>query len=775
MNIPQRLTNAVNALRGTQNNSLGLNPAQEFLRYGPQRTMTPDFSQLLMSDKDKYTGYMYGAVTRRANKVVTLAKYNIKTKANDATTEAAKRDKATLVHPYVKIIDESLDFANNEFWREIQSYVDIRGEYFLMAVRGKAGTALGEVKQFKLLNPYDITIVRDGTQKVIGYTEARDGMFREIPPHMIIHMHGFNPFSRRDPFSMADAATDAQFTLKEASEQMRTAVRRNRKYPGVVFLGGNDVALDPEQVSNFKSRMRGKARDDEPMFASGAAGGKGGLQWADMQLDLRKSSIDMVNEANINGLSAVTGMSKTKLGIEQSGVTRDTADVQEGLFIGDHAIPALEFIIDQLNQDYKRNYQDEYKKYGYMLEVESPLEDDKDADIKDLEIRTSAFELYTTLINKGYDEDTAAAFASGEKTLDEIGKPTNPPVVVPVAPTDQTPTDPTAAPNQPAAKSKPEPKPAPAANDHHHEHEVLPAIRNQLDGPAQSTVTQQEAALKNAVINVQHQVVSAVLNKVTKNQFESESDIIDEGDRTAAERELELAIETFYSVIIPLNGSTTMTRRMNEFGKTGFFTLDKEAKQYIEVTATRAAGSHMDTILGDILDTVRTTEERLVNDELKKITPLPGQSSEDVLKLARSKALEGVGREQVAAAIRKEYSDTISKVRATTIARTETNRAFNRSQYEADRQFLAQNDLTGRAYKKWITRSGNPCPFCLAKASEPPIPFEKNFAVVGDVLKATFEKEDGTPSVRQLQVGFEDVQSGNLHPNCACTYQLIIE
>lgn len=773
MKIRQRL---VNIIAPTQKNDLGLNPAQEFFRYGPQRSMMPDFSQVIMSERDKYTGYMYGATTRRANKVVSLAKYNIRTKANDATTSAAKAAKKDIKHPYLEIIDQSLDFANNEFWREIQSYLDLHGEYFLMSVRGKLGQKTGPVKEFKLMNPYDITVVRDGQKNIIGYTEVRDGMYREIPTHMIIHMRMFNPFSRIDPFSMADAATDAQFSLKEASETMRSTLRRNRKYAGVVLMGNGEVTLDPEAVANFKSRMRSKAVDDEPMFASGSAST---LAWNDMQVDIRKSSVNLVTEANINGLSAVTGMSKTKFGIEQSGVTRDTADVQDDMFTGDHALPALEFIIDQLNQDYKRNSPDDYKKYGYMMEVDSPLDDDKEGEIKDVEIRTSTLNLYTTMINKGYDEDTAAAYASGKKSIEEIGKPKNPSVQVVVPPAADQPagTSPAAESTMPPEKPKQtaKPKQEPAANAAHTHDEHLPAIRNQLDSDAQRVVTQQEASLKNAVINVQHQVVTAVLNKVTKNLFEQESDIIDFGERTAAERELELAIATFYTVIIPLNAASSMNRRMSEFGLSAVFGMDNEVTSYIKLTATRAAGSHMDTILGDILDTVRTTEERLVQDELKKITPQPGQSSEDVLKLARSKALEGVGREQIAAAIRQEYSDTISKVRATTIARTETNRAFNRSQYEADREFLAQNDLTHRAYKKWITRSGNPCPFCKAKAAEPPIPFTQAFAKVGDVLKETFVKEDGTASVRQMQVGFEDCVAGEIHPNGQCTYQLIIE
>ena len=77
------------------------------------------------------------------------------------------------------------------------------------------------------------------------------------------------------------------------------------------------------------------------------------------------------------------------------------------------------------------------------------------------------------------------------------------------------------------------------------------------------------------------------------------------------------------------------------------------------------------------------------------------------------------------------------------IAKTETNRAFTISQCEADRQFLDQNGWTGKAYKRGITRSSNPCHFCLAKAAAPPVPFDRPVFSLGDVVTAVVELEDG--------------------------------
>ena len=95
---------------------------------------------------------------------------------------------------------------------------------------------------------------------------------------------------------------------------------------------------------------------------------------------------------------------------------------------------------------------------------------------------------------------------------------------------------------------------------------------------------------------------------------------------------------------------------------------------------------------------------------------------EDLLAGVREAALKGAEHDQLLKAIRQECAH-ISPTRAEVIAKTETNRAFTIGQCEADRQFLDQNGWTGKAYKPGVTRSSNPCHFCLAKAAAPPVPF----------------------------------------------------
>jgi hypothetical protein len=321
-------------------------------------------------------------------------------------------------------------------------------------------------------------------------------------------------------------------------------------------------------------------------------------------------------------------------------------------------------------------------------------------------------------------------------------------------------------------------------------------------------VENQQAALQNAIINIEEELVLAVLNKVT-NAFEDKRQIVNEEDKNKAEAELAKLLAVFYLIIVPMQARTIISRRISEFGMMGTFELTAEVNAYIGDMAHLAASSHTETILEDLLTAARVATYTSGADELISLilTAYPNSNREaimenimraaaankgdkavaeaihesyekikleDIFAGTRAAALKGASEHELTSFIKAQYQK-ISTHRAKTIARTETNRAFTRAQYEADLQFLQENDLMGRAYKKWVTRSDNPCPFCQMKAKEPPIPFKTAFGEVGDVWTAIFELEDGTTSVRKLPINYETIQAGNAHVNCFCIYQLIIQ
>lgn len=724
MNIRQRVANFISP---TTKNSMGQDISRRFLKYGNNKPLVQDWSQIVMTDQDSYTGYGYGAINNKANRVAQLAENNLITKASKAVEDAAKKSSEPITHPYIKLIDESLDFDNYAFWYDISTYLDLEGVYYLFALRNKAGNRTGDIQYFKLLNPFNIRrIINVETKEVGGYVESRDGLVREIPPHMIIDIRELNPFDDNDPYSMIDASKDSTFTMKQSGDYTRHSLKNNMAAPGII---STDVELPTEEFINFRSRVINQEKG-EPLFGNGA----GAITWDAMQIDMDKAGLKDISEINLSQFTAVSGMSKTMFGIEQSGVTRDSASIQKDLYVENQAMPRLQKIISALNQDYKKYYADDYAKNGYKLVIDNPLKKDREAELKDTEIKTKNVELFTTLVNKGYDEEVAAKYVNGEIDLMELSKPTNPPIMpmLPAAPANK--------PDNTDDQVHEE-----QSNEHEHHHDHVPVVRNALDEDGERMLNTQQAALQNAVVNVEEKLTADVLARVSKakNAFENESDIVYQKDRKEAERELELAIATFYGIIFPLYATTVLNRRAQEFGALGSFKLNNATRTYIKETAKKAASSHISTVL------------------------------DDLLKEVQEQALAGASQQEMTSAIRKKYAE-IGANRAKTIARTETNRAFTRSQYEADKQFITQNGFEGRAYKKWITRSSNPCPFCQAKATEPPIPFDNAFAEVGDELAVTFE-ENGITKVRKQIVGFENAVAGNLHPNCNCAYQLIIE
>lgn len=210
-------------------------------------------------------------------------------------------------------------------------------------------------------------------------------------------------------------------------------------------------------------------------------------------------------------------------------------------------------------------------------------------------------------------------------------------------------------------------------------------------------------------------------------------------DKKQAVNELLLVLTAFYGVIAAIQGREVLKDREEKYGLGANWTLDKIAKEVIKKTAQAVAESHVDTV------------------------------SEDLYKTAREAALKGKGQQEIISELKTKYSHDITENRAKAVARSETNRAFTMAQYDADRMFISQNGLESRAFKRYNTRSANPCPFCLQLQSQGLIPFGEAFVKKGDTVTATI---DGVK--KTFNVNFQNVYAGNLHTNCSCDYELVI-
>lgn len=795
------------------------NIGNQFLRQGNRKTMSQDWSSVLMSDQDIYTGYPYGIINKRANKLAYLAISNLHTDTSkDISTKDAEKG---IVHPYLQLIDKSPSFSNFKFWHDISVFLDLEGVYYVMAVRNfennNDSTRYGDIQDFEMLNPYNIRrVVNARTLELGGYVEHRNGLSREIPKEMIIEIKDLNPFDENDPYSMTDALTNAQFTLKQANDYTRHSLKNNLSAPGAI---STDVVLEDQQFSNFVNRITNQEKG-MPLFGNGA----GSIKWDPMQIEMDKAALDKITDINRSELFAVSGVGKTNLAIEESGTTRETAKVQKDLLTEDHTIPKLQLIIDALNQDYKNKYPKEYEKTGYTITIQSPLGVDKDSELKDIKIRSDTVALYNSMVDDGYNPEIAAQFINGEIQLKDIGMPQKPvsqkddKTIIEEDKDDSRPSE-SGEKNALLIKNSQEliistiESKLKSIEDKINSNVIINVekekkitvdnvekeadnlqhiektnqqnnpivqtdtvvIHNAIDDDSQSVIETQQGSLQNSIVDIETRLTGSVLTNFNKieNQLNDESEILSQEERNRLVSELTLVLAGFYMLIIPLYARTIANRRLKEFGSSTDFEVNNEVKEYIDQISSQVSESHINTIFTDLYRNITNTYNDIVESQIEKIKETGRKVTDDDLVLARKTALEGGSRQQIINSIKDEYKD-ITANRAKAIARTETNRAFTQAQYQADLQFIKQNGYDGQAYKKWITRSSNPCPTCLDLASQPPIPFTKNFADLGDEIVTTYE-DNGKMKVKTQMVDFEPLQAGNAHVNCGCTYQLIIE
>lgn len=691
--IRQRLANLIAPAR----NSMSL-PSQ-FLKYGNTNRMTANWSEIMMSDRDLYTGYVYSAIRNRAVATARIAVENVKTE-NDQNV-------ADLNHPYCELIWDSKTFTEFAFWSQISTYLDLEGVYYLMAIRASSSSRKGTIKELKLLNPYNVSrVIDEKTMEVTGYIETRNGMIREIPPEMIIEIRELNPFNWNENYSMTDAAKESQFTLKASGDYTRHAIRNNINAPGII---STDVILDPQVFDNFKARIR-NATKGEPLFGNG----EGAITYESMQQDLSKAALKDTNEIGRDAVVSVTGMSKTMLGIEQSGTTRETARVQKDLFAEGQIVPRIQLIIDALNLDYRNNYPEEFEQNPIYLYVENPQEVDQATEKTKSEVSKANFELYQSLVAAGYTPKKAASYVAGDIDVEGLGKPKNPPVV-----TTTEPTTPPADDTQPQSIKK---------------------KVNHVGLDVSEDIVRQKGVLKNAIINVERTLVTNAINRVDKNAYDEESDVVTKREKNSAREELAVALAAFYLIIFKDKGPEVMSLRGQQLAMSAIFKLNNEMKAYIKEISQKVAEHHINTV------------------------------SNLLWQLAREAALAGKSQQEIVSLIGQNFTEKISTNRAETVARSETNRAFTQTQYYADQQFISQNDLDGRAFKRWVTRSDDPCAYCEALEKEGLIPFHQNFRNLDEEVVVGKGKNK-----KVLQISFESLQAGNAHPNCSCIYELVIK
>lgn len=425
--IIHRVANAYDAFTGQNQQQKTVNStrgtAENFLRYG-NRGKAPiqlDTSDVELSDKDMYMGDTYAVINKRANRASALGKKFLFTEGSPAIIEAAQKAGKPLEHPYLKLIRQSKEFSRRKFWHDISTYLDLEGVYYLMAVRAIKTKANGEVvvgavQKFQMLNPYQVQrVIKQSDGTIGGYIESKNGLYREIPKEMIIEIRLLNPFDNDISYSMTDAAKETVFTSKQANDYTRHAIKGNINAPGAISTG---IELEDHIFDNFVARIQNHSKG-EPLYGNGT----GAINWSSMQIDLDKAGLDKINEISRSTLYSVAGVSDMLMGRQKAGTGREVSKTQKDEFTENAIMPQVEDILDALNLDYRKWYA-EWEQNEYEIVLDNPLEADREAELKDIEIREAELSLRDALLAKGYEYTLANKYAHGDITLEELGEPT---------------------------------------------------------------------------------------------------------------------------------------------------------------------------------------------------------------------------------------------------------------------------------------------------------------------------------------------------------------
>lgn len=769
MNIKNNITNTFrNIVSSFTKNSAekGLADPYEFFRNGPRR-MPATWSMAEISDKDFYTGYGFAVVNKRANRSVVLGKRYLFTDAKESVIADANEKGERIVHPYLDLIRDSIDFSERDFWYSISTYLDLEGVYYLMAVRAVSPSGrVGHIQKFSLLNPYNVRAVTNPKGEVGGYVEQINGLVREIPKEMIIPIRLFNPFDPSKPYSLADAARDAQFTMKQANDFAREAIDGNLNSPGIL---SSSIELPEDQFDNFVERVKYHGRG-EPLFGNGS----GALSWIDMQTDLDKAALDKINSISRDALLAVSGLSKTGVGVEESGTGREVSRTQKDDFTENAVMPQVENIIDALNLDYRRYYADEYKKTKYNIALDNPLETDRDAERADVEIRREQFALMQEALNAGYSYEVASKYARGVLNITDLGVPEEEAPEEPEDPEDtpEEPEEPEETSDEPKEQSstayKGYPIPvlqylagyevessAEEGSVIHSTHELdinSPVRISEIKETENKLIAEIDGStyieLGKISANTDKPAVLAKLNKRYRNQLVAIKNKLDEAEilQEAVERaednlfdeylkdspdasrhiqELSLAFTVYYTALFPTYAAERARQTAKELDRpVRRVELTDRVRQSIQNFSFREAESHINTILMDL--------------ENAKASGKPLEQAFEEIKARRAPA----------------------------IAENAAARVLSFSRYEADLQVLAHEGLLDKAYKELHSLTGEPCEFCKALIAKGPIPFVDNFVDKGTTLSV---------GSKSMDFDYEDISAGNVHPNCNCAYRLVIE
>ncbi len=381
--------------------------ANDFLRRGNFKAKQDVQLDQKFNPEMTVNGWMYAALNIRSDAFGEFCEENI-------VSESEKQENP--YHPYLKLIEESKEIPEYEFWKKAISNYDNYGLIYFFVLRRVVKNADGSIQhigiptKINILNSSKIIpLTHDG--KIVGYREQVDATHkREFAPEQIIRVINPHPRNQDEPYSIYEAAKDYQYTINKGTEFAQNALINNINTPGI--LSTSEV-LNDEEYDNLISRIN----SHEPGKAI-VTDGTGNLTYTSISQSLDQAALPTLTELSRQTIFAVTGTSKTILGIEESGVTRDTSKVQDKKFIKRAIAPVAKRIISAFNFDYRVRYPELYKQNGVKMAIKSIY--DAAETSEQFDVQKKLFDDITEIIYSGYTKESAEKFMYGDISFTDL-------------------------------------------------------------------------------------------------------------------------------------------------------------------------------------------------------------------------------------------------------------------------------------------------------------------------------------------------------------------
>lgn len=412
------------------NNAMGADYGS-WLRSSRKGAMFNNTADVLIEPEHLYRGYGYGIIRSVVNTGILTAEENIRTTCSSLQREILAKNDDQIEHPYKKLWQNSPYFSEYDFWKKFLTYIQLRGEFFIYmnrkplagAGRYKLGTKnlMTQTAYMKIINPYEMSPYDwddEGNVKTWKRTIKRSNpsgqdLVQKIPAYQIIRVSEFDPWKEDKAYSLLEATRENLFTLENAKDYTRHALVNNVNAPGLLAVDGEFQSQ--EEFDNYVAMLKNHT-EGELVIAAGNAK----TTYQDMNQNLDGASQEKIRGIERDEMLVTSGVSKSVLGIETTGLTRDVAATQKLTFIERTVVPYIRLMIETLNYDYRTNYAGDFMINKYILHVTTPSLGDKAQELKELEVREEEYNMVQRYVARGYTQKSAAQYVRGEIDVEQL-------------------------------------------------------------------------------------------------------------------------------------------------------------------------------------------------------------------------------------------------------------------------------------------------------------------------------------------------------------------